>query len=272
MLPARPGQRFALHHAPAGACRAAYVYLHPFAEEMNKSRRMAALAARALASQGVAVLQIDLHGCGDSSGDLSDAHWDEWIDDALMAHRWLSERYAIPAGFWGLRAGCLLASAAARRIGEPLDFIFWQPVPSGQVLLTQFLRLASAAAWTGRENVPSTKALRASIAQGETVEVAGYRLGPGVAEGLELARLAPPAGARRGLWLDLRPRIGNGEDPLTLAPPLADAFQAWRHAHEALELRFVEGPSFWQTQEIEVAPQLLDATLDHVNQRAEVST
>ena len=41
-----------------------------WAEEMNKARRMAALQARLLAENGYAVLQIDLHGCGDSSGDL----------------------------------------------------------------------------------------------------------------------------------------------------------------------------------------------------------
>ena len=30
------GQRFCLYHAPQGHCRGALVYVHPFAEEMNK--------------------------------------------------------------------------------------------------------------------------------------------------------------------------------------------------------------------------------------------
>jgi alpha/beta superfamily hydrolase len=40
---------------------------------MNKARRMAALQARALAALGYGVLLLDLHGCGDSSGDFGDS-------------------------------------------------------------------------------------------------------------------------------------------------------------------------------------------------------
>src|SRR5687768_8838655 len=69
------GRRFCLLHMPSRPARALVVYVHPFAEEMNKSRRMAALQARALAASGHAVLQIDLLGCGDSSGDFGDASW-----------------------------------------------------------------------------------------------------------------------------------------------------------------------------------------------------
>jgi len=42
---------------------------------MNKSRRMVALQARALAGRGFAVLQMDALGCGDSAGDMQDATW-----------------------------------------------------------------------------------------------------------------------------------------------------------------------------------------------------
>ena len=62
-LPAAGGeQRLCLFHAPSsefrGAPRSKILYLHPFAEEMNKSRRMAALACRALAEAGHAVLRV----------------------------------------------------------------------------------------------------------------------------------------------------------------------------------------------------------------------
>ena len=95
-LPATTGQRFCLFHQPDGrrAWRGAVVYVHPFAEEMNRSRRMAALQARALAAAGFAVLQIDLHGCGDSSGDFGDASWEGWIEDVRLAAAWLRERSA----------------------------------------------------------------------------------------------------------------------------------------------------------------------------------
>ena len=38
--------------------RGAVVYVHPFAEELNKSRRMAALQARAMAAAGYAVVSL----------------------------------------------------------------------------------------------------------------------------------------------------------------------------------------------------------------------
>jgi len=59
------------------------VFAQPFVEEMNKSRRMAALQARALAGQGWAVLLPDLLGCGDSPGDKGDARWTAWVDDSV---------------------------------------------------------------------------------------------------------------------------------------------------------------------------------------------
>ena len=58
---------------------------------MNKARRMAALQSRALAAAGFAVLQIDLFGCGDSSGDFADASWAAWQQDVALAVQWLSE-------------------------------------------------------------------------------------------------------------------------------------------------------------------------------------
>ena len=88
--PAPGGQRLFLHHRPAALpARGALVYVHPFAEEMNKSRRMAAMQCRALAGAGYAVLQIDLHGCGDSSGDFEDSTWESWLVDVALAAEWL---------------------------------------------------------------------------------------------------------------------------------------------------------------------------------------
>ena len=74
------------------------LYLHPLADEMNKARRMAALQCRALAANGYAALQIDLAGCGDSSGDFANATWSGWLDDSLQAARWLLAQH--PGPLW----------------------------------------------------------------------------------------------------------------------------------------------------------------------------
>ena len=64
---------FAVNFLPDGVSpRAAILFLHPFAEEMHKSRRTVAQQARAFAQAGYAVMLLDLSGCGDSTGDIAD--------------------------------------------------------------------------------------------------------------------------------------------------------------------------------------------------------
>ena len=146
----RCGQRLCVYHPPASgmAVRAAIVHVHAFGEEMNKARRMAALQSRAFAAAGCAVLQIDLTGCGDSSGELRDATWVDWIEDVLIALRQMRARHSAPLWLWGLRAGCLVAVEAATRFNEPVRLLLWQPITSGATMLAQLLRLRSASAIT----------------------------------------------------------------------------------------------------------------------------
>jgi exosortase A-associated hydrolase 2 len=251
--------RFVLHHAPAaGAPQGLVVYLHPFAEEMNKSRRMAALQSRALAAAGIAVLQIDLLGCGDSAGNLADASWSAWLDDAALAARWLRQQHggAAPLWLWGLRAGCLVAAEAAARIDEACHFLFWQPPAAGKPLLQQFLRLKMAAELQGGQSAGVTAALRAQLERGEAVEVAGYHLPAALALGLEQAQLTPPPAAARCVWLETSTR-----EPAALLPASQAPIGRWQAAGYTLQAAAVPGPAFWQTQEIEEAPALLEATL-----------
>lgn len=253
-LPAASGQRYCLFHRPAApAARGAIVYVHPFAEELNKSRRMAALQARALAAAGYAVLQIDLHGCGDSSGDFGDAAWDGWVDDVCLACAWLRARDAAPLWLWGLRAGCLLAGEAARRIEPLAGLLLWHPVVAGKQHLQQFLRLESAGQMLGGEGKGATERLRRRLAQGDPVEVAGYRLSPALAGGLERSELQPPAAACRIEWVELSSRADA-----TLSPLAASRLASWRAAGHAARGTAIAGPAFWQTSEIEECPALLD--------------
>jgi exosortase A-associated hydrolase 2 len=264
------GQRFAIHHPPLGKPRGAVLYLHPFAEEMNKGRRMAALGARALAAAGYGVLQLDLLGCGDSSGDFGDATWTHWLDDAELGARWLRERHDGPLWLWGLRAGCLLASATAAHAGGESHLLLWQPPAHGKALLQQFLRLRMAGQLL--DDGPAepargaTDALRKDLAAGRSVEVAGYALAPGLAQGLEAATLqAPPAGSRV-LWLELSART-----PPALLPASAALVERWRAAGHDVDARALAGPAFWQTTEIEEAPDLVRATVEALTQPAAVA-
>jgi exosortase A-associated hydrolase 2 len=258
-LPRDDGGRFCLFHGGArtDAFRGAFVYVHPFAEEMNKSRRMAALQARMLSAAGFAVLQIDLHGCGDSAGGFGDATWEGWVADVVAASEWLRARTGLVPSLWGLRAGCLLVRAAALRLSSDSDLVFWQPVVSGAQHLQQFLRLRVAQQLVGSGDAQriGTRELRAELASGAMVEVAGYALSPAVALGLEAAELAPLRSRCRVAWLEV-----SGTTPLELSPAGRLRMQAWQAAgHEVVE-HAVAGLPFWQTQEIAESVALVEAT------------
>src|SRR5262252_6161920 len=104
------GGRFRLVSRPSGqSARGTFVFVHAFAEEMNKSRRMAARMARMLAEDGWWVVQRDLRGCGDSTGEFGDATWHDWVLDIGEELAQASEG---PLWLWAQRAGALIASAA----------------------------------------------------------------------------------------------------------------------------------------------------------------
>lgn len=268
-LPAGEGQRFCLYYPAQGtAIHGLIIYVHPFAEEMNKARRMAAVQARALAQVGYALLQIDLLGCGDSSGDFGDASWHGWVSDVVQACQWLRQRAASDGAdlentslwLWGLRAGCLVAAEAASQIDEPCNFLFWQPPPAGKQLLQQFMRLKVAGDMLGGQSKGVMENMRQRLAQGSSVEIAGYMLSAGLALGLEQAALSPPAiktGAQRLVWFELSTR-----EDASLSPVSAKTLENWRQAGFQASSHIVHGPAFWQTSEIEEAPKLIAETTD----------
>jgi exosortase A-associated hydrolase 2 len=258
------GHRFYLHHLPEPGrpVRGALLHLHPWAEEMNKSRRMAALASRAFSDAGCAVLRIDLWGCGDSGGDFGDATWDGWIDDAVAAARWLQAAHPeAPLWLWGLRCGALLARALAERLEMPAHLLLWQPALQGKMLLQQFLRLKVAAQLADGGGKAAMAALRQQVDAGQPIEVAGYVLNPALARGLEGAQLdpLPLRGTRdsRLVWLET-----STQDVPTLTPAGATALARWQAAGWRTSAAAVAGPAFWQTTEIEEAPELIRSSVD----------
>ena len=258
-LPTDGGQqRFCLFHPPQGTQhRGRVLYLHPFAEELNSTRRIVAQQARALAQAGYGVLQIDLLGCGDSSGDFADATWADWLRDAQQAHAWLSAHTSGPLWLWGMRAGALLATALAHTLPEPAHLLLWQPVASGQQMLQQFLRLHAAGQWLGSGSAGAPSAAQA-LAQGRAVDIAGYTLSPALADGLGPARLQPPAQQPPGrlVWLEV-----SSQDSPAVGPAADKTLAAWRTADWQVQAQAVQGPAFWQTVGTDEAPALLHATL-----------
>lgn len=260
---AHGGQRLLVMHEPAGAPRGVVVGVAGFAEEMNKGRRTAAMGARALAREGFLVVQPDLAGCGDSSGDLASASWGAWVDDVLDTAHWARGLVGaeLPLTLWGIRAGCLVATQAHAQLAGPADLLFWQPQPNGKLVLQQFLRLKMAGQLQQGAAKGVTEGLLAELSAGRPVEVAGYQLGAGVAHGLGAAQLvAPKAGSEtRVLWLEV-----SAQTPPELLPASQNIVQRWSAAGVDVRAAAVHGPLFWQTQDIEEAPALVERTAEQM--------
>jgi exosortase A-associated hydrolase 2 len=253
------GDRFCIFHRAAdGGAGRGIVYVHPFCEEMNKARRMAALQSRRLAAERYAVLQIDLFGCGDSSGDFADARWGIWKRDLQAALGWLKSRVGGPVSLWGLRLGALLAADIARDPGMGIgQLLLWQPVSSGEQFLTQFLRLRLAAEMLA-EGAAQTgvRELRETLARGAPLEIAGYDLHPQLAaeiDALSLADLVPAV--KRVHCLEV-----TAQAEPKLSPASQRTLEAWRMKGLDVRAAAVTGEPFWSTTEVTECEALLTAT------------
>jgi exosortase A-associated hydrolase 2 len=219
---------------------------------------MAALQARALAALGYGVLQLDLHGCGDSSGDFSEARWEQWQRDVALGVEWLRGELGRPVSLWGLRLGALLVLEHARTAGAGAieRIVLWQPVPDGTPYLTQFLRLRVASEMMGDKKTGGTDALRAALRSGVSLEIGGYELAPELADAIEARNAAVLAVAGCPVhWLEV---VASAERPL--APASVRVIDAWRQAGTEVHTQTVSGQTFWATQEITECAALIDAT------------
>ncbi len=270
ILPAEPhflkvgsGERFCLYHGPRPGqeCRGTLIYVHPFCDEMNKSRRMAAIQARAFAATGFGVLQIDLLGCGDSSGEFGDARWNIWKQDLAAAESWLDTRTKAPISLWGLRLGALLALDFAKDRTDSFDkIILWQPVINGESFLTQFLRLRLASEMlSGDNSTPKgsgTHAMRSTLANGETLEVAGYELAPELAAAIDSLKAAELVITRSPVhWFEI---VSEPDRPMTATG--ARVVSGWKQDGVDLHVHLVPGLPFWATPEISECAELVTAT------------
>jgi exosortase A-associated hydrolase 2 len=258
-LPVDSGVRFCLLRRPPNdvAIRGGLLYVHPFAEEMNKSRRMASIQSRLFAEAGYMVLQPDLYGCGDSDGDFADARWEIWKRDIEVARDWLAGAQPGPVRLWGLRLGASLAAEVAGQSAEPFELLLWQPVINGEAFLTQFLRQRIANEMLQGGGRGGTNEMRARLAEGESIEVSGYMLASSLAAAIDAVRLTHSARAgRRVDWFEV---VGEMAEDAT--PVARQARDQLRELGMDVRFHMPRGAPFWATVEIAECPSLLEATL-----------
>jgi len=261
-VPGSGGERFVLRFSPAGAvCRGRLVLVQPFAEEANKSRRMLSECARAAAASGWHVVLGDVFGTGDSAGDFSEASWAAWLTDVRRFCE--STPGDMPLVLCGLRLGALLIADVIRGGVKPDAVVLINPVTSGKLALTQFLRVGAASELGADASARiDTRGLREQLNRGETIEIAGYGLSPALATGIEAAELAVHGAVSRVGWIEIVSAEGSD-----LPPAAARTIERMRAEGADVCTETLTGPAFWQTQEIEavpVLPAVLTAVLDRV--------
>lgn len=260
-LETETGDRFCLYYAlPATvSCKGTFIYIPPFGEEMNKARRMAALQARAFNRIGYSVLQIDLFGCGDSSGEFREARWDIWKQDIAFAIDWVKEQSTAPVSLWGCRLGALLALDFARSNTYHVNnILLWQPVLNGQSFLTQFLRLelASKIFSPDSQDSSSVSLLRNVLANGEILEIAGYELSfelTNIIDRLNIKDFNPTNHTIH--WIEV---VADIDQPISSVK--TNIIEKWKEEGNIVEIIQVSCLPFWATQEISECQNLISIT------------
>lgn len=263
-LPSYAGNIFCVYFPPNIATDTGkdLLFFPPFAEELNKSRRMVSLQARALSRLGFGVLIPDLYGTGDSEGDFADGEWELWMHDLESAHQWLTSRGRDHVIYWGMRLGALLAlDAVSRWRVAPLKIVLWQAVVSGETYLTHFLRLRLAADMVTSGGAWTIESMRAALSDGNQVEVAGYILNPSLAasiDKLSLAAFRPPPDVPVE-WLEV---VSAPDRPISHAG--RQMVDRWRQDAVTIKVSTVVGEVFWNTPEISQLPNLIEITVQRV--------
>ena len=248
----------ALLHVPVRPAMGCILIVPPFAEEMNKSRRMMSLVARDLAARGFAVAMLDVFGTGDSDGEFEQATWARWVTDVGVVAAWCARKGHPVTGVLGIRLGCALAAAASMHLPASTQrAVFWQPVPEGARVLEQFLRLRVAASMMEQDKKETVKDLRERLRNGETLEVAGYNVSGALAVAMDSIRLAElPLGSADVHWIDI---VREEKPPV---PPTAKALDALRAQGRTVTYHQVIGEPFWSATEIVCIPELVAKTVD----------
>ena len=232
----------------------------PFAEELNKCRRLLALCTQRLAAAGAEVWWPDLFGTGDSAGEFADASWSQWVDEICAIDAALATEAAGTAPVYlALRSGALLLDAASARLADfkRAHVLLWQPVLDGGRYLQQFLRVrVMASRLGGREE--SLSSLMTRLAAGELLEVGGYGLRAQLTDGLAAAQVTPTVcGAARAVTvMEFKNTAGA-----TLSTPFVQFGAACQALGCAVDVRLVECEQFWATQEISAPMAAIDASL-----------
>ncbi|HKE93964.1 MAG TPA: hydrolase 2, exosortase A system-associated [Povalibacter sp.] len=253
------GRRLVVARRPDRASRGTVLVVPPFAEEMNKARRMVAEVSEQLAASGVASVIVDLFGTGDSDGEFADATWSDWLDDLAAADAWSTRNELPVTAILAIRLGCPLAAAYLQRRGRSIDrWVFWQPVLDGARYLDQFLRLRVAAGMFDEGPKVTVADLRRQVQEQGVLEVAGYDITQRLLADLDAVKLRDAMGSSIPPlhWVEL------ARSTTTPVPvPVTRLVDELVRGGANVRLESVVSEPIWTATEIVVSPALAQSTV-----------
>ncbi len=156
---------------------------------MNKIRRMLTVTGQRLNLAGIALVNPDLYGTGDSEGEFRDASWSQWLEDLRSSLAWANEAGLQVRGLLGVRTGALLAAEFAAKVASVRASVLWQPVQNGRSFLNQFLRVRVVSNSVNKGVRETVESLMDQIDSGKVLRVSGYELTQTVASPLSQGNL-----------------------------------------------------------------------------------
>ena len=249
----------------AGGVRGCVLVVPPFAEEMNKTRRMVAELSIRLAARAIVTVVPDLYGTGDSAGDFGDADWQTWQRDIGSVAAWAAARGSPVDRLLAIRLGAALALdciASGNLSGTYRHTVFWQPVFDGARFVTQFLRLRAAAS-LNTDRKETVAELKSRLVAGERIEVAGYLITGILVE--DLQGLNPP-NAFPDVLEDVT-CIEVQRDGTPSGGVSASIVERAARAGQAARLQVCAGEPYWASVETVVNHDVLTETVQALDPR-----
>jgi exosortase A-associated hydrolase 2 len=256
----KKGELFVTTWRPLEPPKHVVLFVPPFGDEMNKSRRMIAECGYALAAQSVATVLPDLYGTGDSAGDFHEADWSTWLADLQAVSKWAASEGLLIDSLVAVRLGAeLAAEATASEMLPPLQrTVLWNPLFDANKYLTQFLRLRITATAMQGGQKETTADIKQRFQRGEAVQVAGYKLSATLGNELanRSARARLPASWGKVSWLEVQ------RDETTPLPAGIDSMlRAAPDAAENVAIHAIQGDQYWMATEISANHRVIAKTI-----------
>ena len=251
---------FLAHYSPqdSNLTAGAVILIPPFAEEMNRSKRMYVLTARQLANAGFHVFCFDLVGTGDSECEFQDCSYVDWSQNIKDVYAHVTKSHSCSVHFIALRFGALLLADFLRENSENVKTcIFWDPVESGEVFFRQLIRTKLAADMAIGSEKKTSEELMVELSDQGYLEIGGYAINQPLAEKIQQLKLVEFIPNMLGhvelYWMQTNPNAGKIKTP-ALPNSLKNI------TSDKVSFHTVEDIRFWMQQEVTIAPNLLRET------------